>query len=149
MYILCTVWYNDLILKYDNEEAVMADNINITLNDNKEHEDSIKIADDVIRCIAALAATDIDGVSGMAGNSTDEIVAMLGRKTLDKGVKMSVNDDVVKLTVSVIIKYGCNIPDVSAKIQDKVRSTIESMTGLTVSEINVNVAGIDTSAENI
>ena len=74
---------------------------------------------------------------------------MLGRKTLDKGVKMSVNDDVVKLTVSVIIKYGCNIPDVSAKIQDKVRSTIESMTGLTVSEINVNVAGIDTSAENI
>jgi len=149
MYILCTVWYNDLILKYDNEEAVMADNINITLNDNKEHEDSIKIADDVIRCIAALAATDIDGVSGMAGSSTDEIVAMLGRKTLDKGVKMSVNDDVVKLTVSVIIKYGCNIPDVSAKIQDKVRSTIESMTGLTVSEINVNVAGIDTSAENI
>lgn len=149
MYILCTVWYNDLILKYDNEEAVMADNINITLNDNNEHEDSIKIADDVIRCIAALAATDIDGVSGMAGSSTDEIVAMLGRKTLDKGVKMSVNDDVVKLTVSVIIKYGCNIPDVSAKIQDKVRSTIESMTGLTVSEINVNVAGIDTSAENI
>ncbi len=149
MYILCTVWYNDLTLKYDNEEAVMADNINITLNDNKEHEDSIKIADDVIRCIAALAATDIDGVSGMAGSSTDEIVAMLGRKTLDKGVKMSVNDDVVKLTVSVIIKYGCNIPDVSAKIQDKVRSTIESMTGLTVSEINVNVAGIDTSAENI
>lgn len=149
MYILCTVWYNDLTLKYDDEEAVMADNINITLNDNKEHEDSIKIADDVIRCIAALAATDIDGVSGMAGSSTDEIVAMLGRKTLDKGVKMSVNDDVVKLTVSVIIKYGCNIPDVSAKIQDKVRSTIESMTGLTVSEINVNVAGIDTSAENI
>lgn len=149
MYILCTVWYNDLTLKYDDEEAVMADNINITLNDNKEHEDSIKIADDVIRCIAALAAPDIDGVSGMAGSSTDEIVAMLGRKTLDKGVKMSVNDDVVKLTVSVIIKYGCNIPDVSAKIQDKVRSTIESMTGLTVSEINVNVAGIDTSAENI
>ena len=149
MYILCTVWYNDSILKYDNEEAVMGNNINITLNDNKEHEDSIKIADDVIRCIAALAATDIDGVSGMAGSSTDEIVAMLGRKTLDKGVKMSVNDDVVKLTVSVIIKYGCNIPDVSAKIQDKVRSTIESMTGLTVSEINVNVAGIDTSAENI
>lgn len=149
MYILCTVWYNDLILKYDNEEAVMAENINITLNNNKEHEDSIKIADDVIRCIAALAATDIDGVSGMAGNSTDEIVAMLGRKTLDKGVKMNVNDDVVRLTVSVIVKYGCSIPDVSARIQDKVRSTIESMTGLNVSEVNVNVAGIDTSAENI
>ena len=127
----------------------MAENINITLNNNKEHEDSIKIADDVIRCIAALAATDIDGVSGMAGNSTDEIVAMLGRKTLDKGVKMNVNDDVVRLTLSVIVKYGCSIPDVSARIQDKLRSTIESMTGLNVSEVNVNVAGIDTSAENI
>lgn len=125
----------------------MADNIDITVTDNNEHEDSIKIADDVIKCIAALAATDIDGVSGMAGNATNELIAKLGGKTLEKGVKMNVNGDDVKLVLSVIISYGHNIPDVSRKIQDKVRATIENMTGLTVSEIDVNIAGIDTSAE--
>lgn len=125
----------------------MADNIDITVTDNNEHEDSIKIADDVIKCIAALAATDIDGVSGMAGNATNELIAKLGGKTLEKGVKMNVSGDDVKLVLSVIISYGHNIPDVSRKIQDKVRNTIENMTGLTVSEIDVNIAGIDTSAE--
>ena len=125
----------------------MADNIDITVADNNEHEDSIKIADDVIKCIAALAATDIDGVSGMAGNATNELIAKLGGKTLEKGVKMNVSGDDVKLVLSVVISYGHNIPDVSRKIQDKVRATIENMTGLTVSEIDVNIAGIDTSAE--
>lgn len=125
----------------------MADNIDITVTDNNEHEDSIKIADDVIKCIAALAATDIDGVSGMAGNATNELIAKLGGKTLEKGVKMNVSGDDVKLALSVVISYGHNIPDVSRKIQDKVRNTIENMTGLTVSEIDVNIAGIDTSAE--
>lgn len=127
----------------------MTDNIDITVNDNKEHEDSIKIADDVIKCIAALAATDIDGVAGMAGNATNELAAKLGGRTLEKGVKMSVSDDVVKLQLSVIVKYGCSIPAVSQKIQDRVRNTIENMTGLSVSEIDVNIAGIDTSSANI
>lgn len=127
----------------------MADNIDIRVNDNKEHEDSIKIADDVIKCIAALAATDIDGVAGMAGNATNELVSMLGGKTLDKGVKMSVDGDEVKLSISVIVKYGCNIPAVSGRIQDRIRNTIENMTGLTVSEINVNIAGVDTTSANI
>ncbi len=124
----------------------MADNINITVSD--EHNDSIKIADEVIKCIAAFAATDIEGVAGMAGNATNELIARLGGKTLEKGVKMSVNDEAVKLSLSVVVKYGCNIPDVSAKIQDRVRSTIESMTGLEVSSVDVNISGIDTSAEN-
>lgn len=126
----------------------MADNINITINESNEHDDSIKIADEVIKCIAAYAATDIDGVTGMAGNATNELIAKLGGKTLEHGVKLSVDGEEVKLVLSVVIKYGSSIPAISAKIQDKVRTTIESMTGLTVSSVGVNISGIDTSAEH-
>ncbi len=126
----------------------MADNINITVKESNEHDDSIKIADEVIKCIAAYAATDIEGVTGMAGNATNELIAKLGGKTLEHGVKLSVDKDEVKLVLSVVIKYGTNIPTISAKIQDRVRSSIESMTGLTVSSVGVNISGIDTSAEH-
>ena len=125
----------------------MADNINIAVNENNEHDDSIKIADEVIKCIAAYAATDIDGVACMAGNTSNELIAKLGGKTLEHGVKLSVNGDEVKLVLSVIIKYGSSIPVISAKIQDKVRTTIESMTGLTVANVDVNISGIDTNSE--
>ena len=125
----------------------MADNININVNDSDKHDDSIKIADEVIKCIAAYAATDIDGVVSMAGNTTNELIAKLGGKTLEHGVKLSMDKDDVKLVLSVVIKYGSSIPDISSRIQDKVRTTIESMTGLTVRSVDVNISGIDTSAE--
>lgn len=127
----------------------MADNINISINEKNEHDDSIKIADEVIKCIAAYAAADIEGVAGMAGNATNELIAKLGGKTLEKGVKLGVNGEDVKVALSVVLKYGYSIPDTSAKIQDKVRTTIESMTGLSVSSVDVNIADIDTQSGSI
>lgn len=127
----------------------MADNINISINEKNEHDDSIKIADEVIKCIAAYAAADIEGVAGMAGNATNELIAKLGGKTLEKGVKLSVNGEDVKVALSVVLKYGYSIPDISVKIQDKVRTTIESMTGLSVSSVDVNIADIDTQSGSI
>ncbi len=127
----------------------MADNINISVNETNEHDDSIKIADEVIKCIAAYAAADIDGVAGMAGNATNELIAKLGGKTLEKGVKLNVSGEDVRVQLSVVLKYGYNIPDISAKIQDRVRTTIESMTGLKVSSVDVNIADIDTQSGNI
>ena len=123
----------------------MADNINITISD--EHDDSIKIAEEVIKCIAAFAATDIEGVAGMAGNATNELIARLGGKTLEKGVRMSMDGEEVRLALSVVLKYGCNIPEVSARIQDKVRLSIESMTGLAVASVDVNISDLDTNTE--
>ena len=105
----------------------MTDNIDITVTNENENADSIKIADDVIKCIAALAATDIEGVAGMAGSSTNELLARLGGKTLEKGVKLNMNDEDVKLTLSLTVKYGHNIPEVCRKVQDRVRTTIENM----------------------
>ncbi len=107
----------------------------------------IKVADEVVAIIAGLAATEVEGVSSMAGNITNEIVSKIGVKNLSKGILVEVMDDEVKVDVAVNISYGYNIPDVSLKVQEKVRATIENMTGLKVAVVNVRIATVDMANE--
>ena len=87
----------------------------------------VKIADEVVTVIAGLAATEVEGVASMEGNITNELVSKLGVKNLSKGVKIT----------------GKNILEVSKKVQDKVKSSIENMTGLEVADVNIRIAGVD------
>lgn len=103
----------------------------------------VKIADEVVAIVAGLAATEVDGVSSMAGNITNEIVSKLGMRNLSKGIQVEATDDEIKVSVAINIAYGYNIPDVSTKVQDKVASAIENMTGLHVAEVNVRIASVD------
>ena len=126
----------------------MADNSLQKVNQPDGLRGSVKIADDVILCIAALAATDVEGVASMAGNITNDLVSMFGVRNLRRGVKVDIEEDEVTIDLSINVEYGYSIPAVSARVQEKVRNTIENMTGFTVSEVNVSIAGIDTrSAE--
>ena len=103
----------------------------------------VKIADEVVAIIAGLAATEIEGVSSMAGNITNELVSKLGMKNLSKGVRVDVLDGIVNVDVAINIAYGYSIPDVSAKVQERVKSAIENMTALEVSVVNVRIASAD------
>lgn len=108
----------------------------------------VKVADEVIAIIAGLAATEVEGVSSMAGNITNELVSKLGMKNLSKGVRIEMVEDSVEVYLSLNIAYGYNIPEVSAKVQERVKSAIESMTGLTISVVNVKIATVDMASEN-
>lgn len=103
---------------------------------------SIRIADEVVRVIAGLAATEVPGVAGMSGGVVGGIVEMLGRKNLSKGVKVEVGEKEAAVDLYVIVDYGVRIPDVALQIQENVKKTVESMTGLAVVEVNVNVQGV-------
>ncbi len=111
----------------------------------KEKLGEVKIADEVVAMIAGLAATEVEGVGSMAGNITNELVGKLGMKNLNRGVKISVDDDHVSVELSLNMKYGYSIPDVSEKVQERVRTAIETMTGLTVLEVNIKIAGVSMS----
>ena len=108
----------------------------------------IQIADEVIAIIAGLAATEVEGVSSMAGNITNELVAKLGMKNLAKGVKVELLDNSVVIVVAINVAFGTSVPEVSRKVQEKIISAVETMTGLTVAEVNVKIAGIDMEKES-
>lgn len=108
----------------------------------------VRIADEVVAIIAGLAATEVDGVSSMAGNITNEIVSKLGMKNLSRGIMVEVVETDVKVDVAVNIAYGYAIPDVSAKVQDRVKSAIENMTGLNVVVVNVRIASVDMGSDS-
>lgn len=100
------------------------------------------ISEEVVAIIAGLAATEVEGVDSMAGNITNELVARLGMTKLQRGVKVRVQDRQVEVDLSLVIKYGYEIPEVSDKVQEKVKSAIETMTGLSVCGVNITIAGI-------
>ena len=103
----------------------------------------VKIADEVVAIIAGLASTEVEGVSSMAGNITNELVSKLGMKNLSKGIRVDVSGGVARIDVALNIAYGYAIMDVSQKVQEKVKSAIENMTGLEVAGVNVRIASVD------
>lgn len=109
---------------------------------------SIKISDEVVKIIAGIAAMEIKGVSGMSGGIAGGIAEKLGRKNMSKGVKAEVGAKEATIDVFVIIEYGMPIKDVASQIQIKVKKAVESMTGLRVREVNVNVQGVSFGADN-
>lgn len=102
----------------------------------------IKISDDVVASIAALTAAETEGVSGLYSSLTSDIASFLGKKNLSKGVRVEFNGDNVAIEIGFLATYGCNIRDVAHNVQKAVKSSIESMTGLTVSSVNVHVGGV-------
>ena len=112
----------------------------------KDNCGEVVIADEVVAVIAGLAAMEVDGVASTAGDATKELISKIGRKNLSKGVKVDILEGVVTVAMALNLKYGFNIMAVSGKVQDKVKVAIENMTGLTVADVNVRVAGIEVEA---
>lgn len=112
----------------------------IQVDDDKVGE--VQIADQVIVTIAALAATEVEGVASMAGNITNELISKLGMKNLSKGVKIEVNTEDVVVDLDLQVEYGYSIPKISETVQKRVKTAIETMTGLSVSEVNIKIASV-------
>ena len=107
----------------------------------------VKIADEVVAMIAGLAAMEVEGVASMAGNATRELISKLGMKSLSKGVKVDVLEGIVTVSLKLNLKYGYNVMDICQKVQEKVKAAIENMTGLTVADVNIRIAGVDVPEE--
>lgn len=107
----------------------------------------VQIADEVVAIIAGLAATEVEGVASMAGNITNELVSKLGKKSLSKGIRVKVEDGIVNVNVALNIAYGYSVPKTCKKVQEKVKSAIENMTGLEVEKVDIQIANVSISKE--
>ncbi|MEE1085997.1 MAG: Asp23/Gls24 family envelope stress response protein [Schaedlerella sp.] len=114
---------------------------------NESSLGEVQIADDVVAIIAAYAAADVKGVASVAGNTAKERINKRGMKNPSRGVKVDVLDGVVTVSMSLIVKYGFSIVNVTKNVQEKVKSTIENMTSLEVADINIRVAGVEMEPE--
>lgn len=108
---------------------------------------SVKISEEVVAIIAGIAATDVPGVAGMSGGIAGGIAEILGRKNLSKGVKVEVGEKEAAIDLYIIVEFGARIPEVAWDIQDKVKNTVQTMTGLNVVEVNIHVQGVNFDKE--
>ena len=128
-------------MEEENKDTIeKEETVEITETNNEE----IKIADDVVSIIAGKAVSEISGVAGMAGGFAGGISEVFsGKKNSSKGIKVDVGEKEVKIDVNIIVEYGARIPDVAFEIQNRVKKTVETMTGLNVLSVNVHVQGVN------
>lgn len=116
---------------------------------NEEVEDTengIEISNDVIAVIAGVAVSEVQGVASMAGGFAGGISEVFsGKKNMSKGIKVDKTENKAKIDVNIIVEYGSRIPDVAYEIQNRVKKSVEGMTGFKVEEVNVHVQGVDTN----
>lgn len=103
---------------------------------------SIHISEEVIASIAALAASEVEGVCGLSANLGSDIAEMLGKKNLGRGVKIAISGDTVAIDCYVVALFGYSVIDIAKNVQERVTTAVESMTGAKVSGVNVDICGI-------
>ena len=103
---------------------------------------NIRIADDVVKTIAAKAATDVEGVYKLAGGVVDEVSKMLGKKRPTNGVKVEVGEVECNIEIYIVVKYGYKIPEVAEEVQKNVLEEVSRLSGLKVVEVNVYVQNV-------
>ena len=103
---------------------------------------NIRIADDVVKTIAAKATADVEGVYKLAGGVVDEVSRILGKKRPTNGVKVEVGEVECNIEIYIVVKYGYKIPEVAEEVQKNVLEEVSRLSGLKVVEVNVYVQNV-------
>lgn len=98
-----------------------------------ENYGEIKISDEVVVAISAIAASKVSGVHSVGGRT------IFGKKDIEKGINATVEGNQAIIDVDVKIDYGENIYDTVQRLQKQIKDAVEQMTGLQVAKVNVTV----------
>ncbi|MBR4131988.1 MAG: Asp23/Gls24 family envelope stress response protein [Oscillospiraceae bacterium] len=110
----------------------------------EQENGAIHISQDVIATIAAVAATEVDGVYALAGGQSGEFSDRFSKKSIAKGIRLRLDEnESICIECSVIAQYGHGVFELAKNVQDSVFSAVESVTGLKVGSVEVNVCGIN------
>lgn len=123
----------------------MTENKDIIIEEVTVGEDTgkVNISDEVVATIAGIAATEIPGVAGMYGTAIGDIAEKLGaKKSPGKGVKVSVDETGAVIDVYIVVEFGKRIPELAWEVQENVKNSVETMTGIDVKAVNVRIEGV-------
>lgn len=132
-----------------DEEMIEAFDLGDDANETEIHTDTdepignIKISVDVVAKIAGIAASEIDGVSAMHRSFVGGVAQKLGKKNSSQGVRVEITEDMTNIDLYLIVEYGVKIPELAWNVQESVKASVESMTGLNVAAVNIHIEGID------
>lgn len=129
------------------EENVIEAEVVETTEVKETEVNGIKIAEEVVAKIAGIAAAEVKGVFGMNGGLVEGFSEIFGKKSFSKGVKVQVTEKDATIDLYIIVEYGCRIPDIAWEIQNRVKTSVENMTGLKVLEVNIHVQGVNLPKE--
>lgn len=124
--------------------------VNENVEEKEDTENGIEISNDVIAVIAGVAVSEVQGVASMSGSFAGGITEVLsGKKNMAKGIKVDKSNNSAKIDVNIIVEYGSRIPDIAFEIQNRVKKSVEGMTGFSVEEVNVHVQGVSFDNKSI
>lgn len=103
----------------------------------------VMISEDVISAIVTHAVNEVDGVVGLDVKPGADIAELIGKKNWGKGVKIAIcDDDSLIIDCNLTVAYGQSVVNVASAAQEAIRNAVESMTGIAITTVNVNVCGI-------
>ena len=109
----------------------------------KQENGNVMISEDVIAAIIAHAVCDVEGVAGLAAKPGADIVELIGKKNWGKGLKIVIGqEEELSIDCNITVKYGQSVVDVAKAVQEAVTNALESMAGVAIASVNVNVCGI-------
>lgn len=142
---------NEEIKNIVNDEGINEDTVEEVIAEAETDEQigNIKISVDVVSTIAGVATMEINGVAGMYGSFAGGIAEMLGaRKNSSKGVKVDMDETTAAIDLYIVVDYGVRIPELAWEIQENVKNSVETMTGLDVQKVNIHIEGVSFEKEN-
>lgn len=108
----------------------------------EEELGNVSISEEVLATIAAAAAMEVEGISGLGYGLGGDVTGLVNRKLLSRGVHLSVEDGDVNVDIAVLVNYGYVVPEVAKAVQETIASAVENTSGLHVKNVNVTVAGV-------
>ena len=120
----------------------MSETTSLEMNQEYNGLGKVEIAPEVIEVIASIAALEVEGVAQMRGNFASGVAEKLGKKLHNKGVKVELSEEGIKVEVYCVMNFGISIPQVAQQIQDNIRQTLINMTGLVAQEVNIHIVGV-------
>ena len=133
-----------------DDEIVIVEKVNENKDESQDigEESTVRISSDTVATYAGIAISEISGVYGMSGTFAGITEAISGKKNYAKGVKVEITDNkIAKIDLNIIVEYGARIPEIAFEIKTKVKKSVETMTGLKVSSVNVNIQGVHAITE--